>query len=75
MSSSPSPRLDAIMSSSGADLTEPDVDSIIRAKRKWWHHPSHLADVQLPRSVQVPLTCLSIGLSAVQANGVYCWPT
>lgn len=54
------------------DLDAPDIDAILRKKRKWYHRIGHF---ELPRRTQMVLTGLSIVLSAVQANGVYCWPT
>ena len=54
------------------DLVAPDVDAILRKKRKWYHR---ITRFELPRRTQMTLTGLSIVLSAVQANGVYCWPT
>jgi hypothetical protein len=54
------------------DLAPPDIDAILRKKRKWHQR---LLNFQLPRHTQMALTGLSIVLSAVQANGVYCWPT
>lgn len=54
------------------DLDPPDLDAVLRKKRKWYHRITHF---ELPRRSQMILTGLSIVLSAVQANGVYCWPT
>ncbi|ORY26479.1 major facilitator superfamily domain-containing protein [Naematelia encephala] len=52
-------------------LAPPDLDAIMQRRHPW----RRLLHLEFPRSVQLPLTCLSIGLSALQANGVYCWPT
>lgn len=49
-------------------LAPPDVAALMRSKRRWWRRDE-------PRSVRVALMCLSIAMSAVQANGVYCWST
>jgi hypothetical protein len=54
------------------ELAPPDLDAILNKKRKWYHR---LNNLELPRRYQMGLTGLSIVLSAVQANGVYCWPT
>lgn len=54
------------------DLEPPDINAILRKKRKWYSRITHF---ELPRRTQMVLTGLSIVLSAVQANGVYCWPT
>jgi hypothetical protein len=58
--------------SSTDSLEPPDLDAILRTKRKWYYSLLHS---ELPRAVQLPLTCLAICLSSVQANGVYVWPT
>lgn len=60
--------------SGSADLLEPpDVNSILdRRRQKSWHSALRL---DLPRSIQAPLTCFCICVSALQANGVYVWPT
>lgn len=54
------------------DLAPPDLDAILRRKRNWHQR---LLNFSLPRRYQMALTGSSIVLSAVQANGVYCWPT
>jgi hypothetical protein len=54
-------------------LAPPDVPSLLRAKRKWWRRDFSLPSP--PRSLRLALMVLSIAASAVQANGVYCWPT
>lgn len=54
------------------ELAPPDLDAILNRKRKWHHR---IFNFQLPRHYQMILTGTSIVLSAVQANGVYCWPT
>jgi hypothetical protein len=53
-------------------LEPPDIDSILSRKRKWYHA---VLALELPRTWQVGLTGFSICLSALQANGVYVWPT
>nr|XP_031862035.1 uncharacterized protein CI109_002448 [Kwoniella shandongensis]KAA5529107.1 hypothetical protein CI109_002448 [Kwoniella shandongensis] len=53
-------------------LDPPDLDAILRSKRSW---RSTILSLDFPRPVQTALTCLSIALSALQANGVYCWGT
>jgi hypothetical protein len=53
-------------------LEPPDIDSILSRKRKWYRA---VLALELPRAWQVGLTGLSICLSALQANGVYVWPT
>jgi hypothetical protein len=72
---SPNPTIlyDNERSSTSPDtLDPPDIDSLLRRKRKWYRA---IHALELPRAAQTPLTCLSIGLSALQANGVYVWPT
>ncbi|KAL1407246.1 hypothetical protein Q8F55_006664 [Vanrija albida] len=49
-------------------LAPPDIPALLSAKRRWWRRDE-------PRSVRIALMCTSIALSAVQANGVYCWST
>jgi hypothetical protein len=56
----------------GDELAPPDLDAILNKKRKIHHR---IFNFQLPRQYQMILTGVSIVLSAVQANGVYCWPT
>ncbi|WVR03076.1 hypothetical protein IAU60_000065 [Kwoniella sp. DSM 27419] len=51
-------------------LEPPDIPSILRSKRTL---RSRILSFEFPRPAQVALTCLSISLSALQANGVYCW--
>jgi len=58
--------------STDVELAPPDLDAILNKKRKWHHR---LLNFELPRKYQMILTGTSIVLSAVQANGVYCWPT
>lgn len=58
--------------STDVELAPPDLDAILDKKRKWHHR---LFNFELPRKYQMILTGSSIVLSAVQANGVYCWPT
>jgi hypothetical protein len=58
--------------STDVELAPPDLDAILSKKRKWHHR---VFNFQLPRYYQMILTGSSIVLSAVQANGVYCWPT
>lgn len=55
-------------------LDAPDVDAVLRSKRKWYHSLARL-ELPLSRRWHMLLTGLSIGLSSVQANGVYSWPT
>lgn len=57
------------------DLAPPDLDRILKRKRTWYYTLLHPRLPEFPRAVQLPLTCLTICLSAVQANGVYVWPT
>jgi hypothetical protein len=57
------------------ELAPPDLERILKKRRKWYHPILHPRLPDLPRAVQLPLTCLTICLSAVQANGVYVWPT
>ena len=66
------PSLSSSSSSSPSILDPPDMSEIMNRKHPFKRFLTHL---ELPRNLQLPLTCLSIGLSAVQANGVYCWPT
>ncbi|RXK42690.1 hypothetical protein M231_00246 [Tremella mesenterica] len=54
-------------------LLPPDIDKLLAEKKRRWY--SSLRQFELPRRWQIGLTCLSITLSACQANGVYCWPT
>lgn len=65
------------MSDSPPILNQHDLERILKKKRKWYYPIRHfqLPHIPMPRAVQLPLTCLSIGLSSVQANGVYVWPT
>jgi len=58
--------------STDVELAPPDIDAILNKKRKWHHR---IFNFQLPRQYQMILTGTSIVISAVQANGVYCWPT
>ncbi|EJT50349.1 transporter [Trichosporon asahii var. asahii CBS 2479] len=51
------------------DLAPPDVDAIVDSRKRWYRR---LWDA---RSIETVTTCISICISAVQANGVYCWPT
>jgi hypothetical protein len=53
-------------------LMPPDVNAILEAKRR--RTCGNLCGLRT-RSVQVALMCISVLMSAVQANGVYCWPT
>nr|XP_019014016.1 uncharacterized protein I206_00093 [Kwoniella pini CBS 10737]OCF52797.1 hypothetical protein I206_00093 [Kwoniella pini CBS 10737] len=55
-------------------LEPPDVPAILRSKRSLKRQILSL-DFPLPRQLQIGLTCFSIAISAVQANGVYCWGT
>jgi hypothetical protein len=55
-------------------LEPPNMDAILRSKRKWNHSLAHL-ELPLSRKWHMILTGTSIVLSAVQANGVYSWPT
>lgn len=58
-------------------LLPPDVPALLRQKRKWWKREWGIpvpAACTSPRTVRMSLMVLSIALSAVQANGVYCWP-
>nr|XP_018266146.1 uncharacterized protein I303_00115 [Kwoniella dejecticola CBS 10117]OBR88304.1 hypothetical protein I303_00115 [Kwoniella dejecticola CBS 10117] len=55
-------------------LEPPDVPAILRSKRSLKRQILSL-NVTLPRPLQIGLTCFSIAISAVQANGVYCWGT
>ncbi|KAK4688251.1 hypothetical protein P7C73_g1872, partial [Tremellales sp. Uapishka_1] len=52
-------------------LAPPDLPQLLRSKKKGyrWHR------FEIPRSVQIPITCLSITMSALQANGAMVWPT
>jgi hypothetical protein len=60
--------------STDIELAPPDLDAILNRKRKWYQRIG-IFKFQLPRKYQMILTGSSIVLSAVQANGVYCWPT
>lgn len=51
------------------DLAPPDVAAIVDSRKRWYRR---LWDA---RSIETVTTCISICISAVQANGVYCWPT
>ncbi|WWD06342.1 hypothetical protein V865_004432 [Kwoniella europaea PYCC6329] len=53
-------------------LDPPDVPAILRSKRSW---KRQILSLDLPRPLQIALTCFSIAISAVTANGVYCWGT
>ncbi|OCF41051.1 hypothetical protein I317_05162 [Kwoniella heveanensis CBS 569] len=53
-------------------LEPPDVSAILRSKRSL---KSQILSLELPRPLQIGLTCFSISISALQANGVYCWGT
>lgn len=65
-------RYDTERSASSVDgLAPPDLDALEKRKTIW----NRLKHWELPRRVQLPLTCTCIALSALQANGVYCWPT
>ena len=57
------------------ELAPPDVNRILKKRRKWYYRVLHPDLPALPRAVQLPLTCATICLSSVQANGVYVWPT
>ncbi|KAK8844774.1 hypothetical protein IAR55_006624 [Kwoniella newhampshirensis] len=76
MPSSPSPRPATVLYDTehlpSTPLDPPDLDAILRSKRSW---KTTILALDLPRPVQILLTCLSITLSALQANGVYCWGT
>lgn len=52
------------------DLAPPDMNSILRRRRGYIP-----ISPDMRRRLQVGLMCLSVASSAVQANGVYCWPT
>ncbi|WWC90200.1 uncharacterized protein L201_005133 [Kwoniella dendrophila CBS 6074] len=56
-------------------LEPPDIPAILRSKRSLKRQILSFDLNFLPRSFQIGLTCFSIGISAVQANGVYCWGT
>lgn len=53
-------------------LSPREVEAIIESKRPMRYRVLH---VIFPRSVQIALSCASIALSAVTAQGIYCWPT
>lgn len=53
-------------------LSAPEAEAIIESKRPMRYRVLH---VIFPRSLQIALSCTSIALSAVTAQGVYCWPT
>ncbi|WVW81265.1 hypothetical protein I302_103256 [Kwoniella bestiolae CBS 10118] len=53
-------------------LDPPDIPAILRSKRSW---KRQITSMDLPRPLHIGLTCFSIGISAVTANGVYCWGT
>ncbi|ORX35110.1 major facilitator superfamily domain-containing protein [Kockovaella imperatae] len=53
-------------------LAPPNLDEILHRKRPWYRS---LFSFNTGRRGQLVLTCTSIGLSSLQANGVYCWPT
>lgn len=53
-------------------LSAPEVEAIIESKRPVRYRVLH---VIFPRSLQLVLSCVSIGLSAMTAQGIYCWPT
>lgn len=67
LSSPPSPRRQVSL------LAPPDVPTLLRQKRKWWKRDWSMP--AMPRSARMALMVLSIAMSSVQANGVYCWPT
>ncbi|WVF66511.1 hypothetical protein IAT40_001251 [Kwoniella sp. CBS 6097] len=53
-------------------LEPPNVSEILRSKRSL---KRQILSLDLPRPLQIGLTCFSISISALQANGVYCWGT
>ncbi|KLT41697.1 MFS general substrate transporter [Cutaneotrichosporon oleaginosum] len=53
-------------------LLPPDVHAILEAKRR--RTCGSLCGLRT-RGVRVALMCVAVLMSAVQANGVYCWPT
>lgn len=53
-------------------LLPPDVPAILDAKRR--RSCGNLCGLR-SRPIRVALMCVSVLMSAVQANGVYCWPT
>ncbi|WRT63169.1 uncharacterized protein IL334_000072 [Kwoniella shivajii] len=53
-------------------LEPPDIPAILRSKRSL---KAQILTLDLPRPFQIAVTCFSIGISALQSNGVLCWGT